>query len=80
MKIFINERLKQNEDLCKMGFWIFVYFLCFTSMLYFSQSEMDDYRLSTKTQSLQSITTGQNEAETLNAKLIKAKTPKRKPR
>ena len=79
MKIFINERLKQNEDLCKMGFWIFVYFLCFTSMFYFSQSEMDDYRLSTKTQSLQSITTGQNEAETLNAKLIK-KSPKRKPK
>ena len=41
---------------------------------------MDDYRLSTKTQSLQSITVGQNEAETLNAKLIKAKTPKRKPK
>ena len=49
------------------------YFCC-------SQSEMDDYRLSTKTQSLQSITVGQNEAETLNAKLIKAKTPKRKPK
>ena len=40
---------------------------------------MDDYRLSTKTQSLQSITIGQNEAETLNVKLIK-KTPKRKPK
>ena len=51
-----------------------------TSLFCFSQSEMDDYRLSTKTQSLQSITVGQNEAETLNAKLIKAKTPKKKPK
>ena len=40
---------------------------------------MDDYRLSTKTQSLQSISIGQNESETLNANLIK-KTPKRKPK
>jgi len=41
--------------------------------------EIDDYRLSTKTQSLQSITIGQNESETLNTKLIK-KSPKRKPK
>ena len=40
---------------------------------------MEDYRLSTKTQSLQSITIGQNESETLNTKLIK-KSAQRKPK
>ena len=40
---------------------------------------MDDYRLSTKTQSLQSITVGQHESETLSTKLIK-KSPRRKPK
>jgi len=43
------------------------------------QSEIDDYRLSTKTQSLQSVSIGPDEAEVMNAKLIK-KTPKRKPK
>ena len=46
---------------------------------FFSQGEIEDYRLSTKTQSLQSITIGQNESETLNTKLIK-KSAQRKPK
>ena len=49
------------------------------NVLNFSQGEMEDYRLSTKTPSLQSITIGQNESETLNTKLIK-KSPQRKPK
>ena len=44
-----------------------------------SQKERENYRLTTKTQSSQSIASGQNDTETLNTKLTK-KSPQRKPK